>query len=57
MSVKIKLLIPLLFLLCCVDFRLMNRRYEHEKIEAWQDEIQHLYCSSTLSMVKKKLEC
>ena len=28
MPVKIKSFIPLTFLLCCADFRLLNRRHE-----------------------------
>ena len=41
------------FLLCCSDLRLLNRRHQNVSIEKWQDWIQHLYCSSTLSTVKK----
>ena len=41
------------FLLCYPDFRLLSRRHENVNIVEWQDWIQHLYISSTLSTVKK----
>ena len=41
------------FLLCYPDFRLLNRRHENVNIVEWQDWIQHLYISSTLSTVKE----